>query len=162
MSGRRRRDGRPNQDNGAPAVGPRSISASRGRKRADPQADAGDGDAPRVRGAWTTPAVVVRRPDGSVVNDDERGTAPARASRPGRAPASRPGAGAEAPTKGRKPRLRPRRIPGAPGAVLLTPTLSDAAGGARGASPAPQRRGDGCGHTAATAAVAEGGRAGRG
>jgi cell division protein FtsB len=60
-----------------------------------------------VHGAWTKPAVVVRRPDGSVVPSGERGGPDA-----GRGPA----------------RPRPRRIPGAPGSVLLVPTLTDLAG----------------------------------
>jgi cell division protein FtsL len=70
-----------------------------------------DGDeTPRVvRGAWTTPSVVVRRPDGSVV---EPGSADERARESEHDPAGRP-------------RVRPRRIPGAPGAVLLVPTLSE-------------------------------------
>jgi cell division protein FtsB len=57
--------------------------------------------APRVRGAWTTPAVVVRAPDGSVVN---RPTQPSRGAS-GRAPARR--------------RVPP---PGATGGVLTVPT----------------------------------------
>jgi cell division protein FtsB len=57
--------------------------------------------APRVRGAWTTPAVVVRAPDGSVVN---RPTQPTRGAS-GRAPARR--------------RVPP---PGAAGGVLTVPT----------------------------------------
>jgi cell division protein FtsL len=77
-----------------------------------------DGDeTPRVvRGAWTTPSVVVRRPDGSVV---EPGSADERAREPEHDPA-------------RRPRVRPRRIPGAPGAVLLVPTLSQAGDVAEG------------------------------
>jgi cell division protein FtsL len=77
-----------------------------------------DGDeTPRVvRGAWTTPSVVVRRPDGSVV---EPGSADERAREPEHDPA-------------RRPRVRPRRIPGAPGAVLLVPTLSNAGDVAEG------------------------------
>ena len=62
----------------------------------------GDAEVPgRVHGAWTTPAVVVRRPDGSIVGND-----------------------------GGPGRVRPRRIPGAPGAVLLVPTLCEAGTGA--------------------------------
>jgi cell division protein FtsL len=72
--------------------------------------DGGD-ETPRVvRGAWTTPAVVVRRPDGSVVEPEAAGD---RAREPERSP-------------GGRPRVRPRRFPGAPGAVLLVPTLSEA------------------------------------
>lgn len=85
------------------------------RRRRDGDQD----EAPRVRGAWTTPAVVVRRPDGSVVSGEQR--------------AARPPAGAGATRQGGRP--RPRRIPGAPGAVLLTPTLSGA-----DAPPGPPRR----------------------
>jgi cell division protein FtsB len=87
MSERRRRDG----EDGTPRRG------------------SGSAEAPRVRGAWTTPAVVVRRPDGSVVDPaaDRRGAA----------------------------RPRPRRIPGAPGAVRLRPTLTD-----RGDEPEERRR----------------------
>jgi cell division protein FtsB len=57
--------------------------------------------APRVRGAWTTPAVVVRAPDGSVVN------------RP-----TRPNGGAS----GRAPARRRVPPPGATGGVLVVPT----------------------------------------
>jgi cell division protein FtsB len=60
-----------------------------------------------VHGAWTKPAVVVRRPDGSVVPPSES-------------------LGAAAPRRPARP--RPRRIPGAPGSVLLVPTLTDLAG----------------------------------
>ena len=85
------------------------------RRRRDGDQD----EAPRVRGAWTTPAVVVRRPDGSVVTGEQR--------------AARPPAGAGPARQGGRP--RPRRIPGAPGAVLIAPTLSDP-----GADIAPRRR----------------------
>jgi cell division protein FtsB len=57
--------------------------------------------APRVRGAWTTPAVVVRAPDGSVVG---------RTTRPTRGPSRR------APARRRVP------PPGATGGVLAVPT----------------------------------------
>jgi cell division protein FtsB len=57
------------------------------------------GAAPRVRGAWTTPAVVVRAPDGSVVE-----------------PRTRPRAG--------RTRIPP---PGVPGGVLASPTRAAAA-----------------------------------
>ena len=60
--------------------------------------------APRVRGAWTTPAVVVRAPDGSVVNRPTRSTRPNGAAS-GRAPARR--------------RVPP---PGATGGVLTVPS----------------------------------------
>ncbi|HET9610638.1 MAG TPA: septum formation initiator family protein [Acidimicrobiales bacterium] len=86
-----------------------------GRRRRDGDQD----EAPRVRGAWTTPAVVVRRPDGSVVTGEQR--------------AARPPAAADPARQGGRP--RPRRIPGAPGAVLIAPTLSDP-----GAEIAPRRR----------------------
>jgi len=69
--------------------------------------------APRVRGAWTTPAVVVRAPDGSVVNQP---------TRPTRAPSGRP------PTR-RRGALRP----GATGGVLAVPTRAIAA------DPAPSK-----------------------
>jgi cell division protein FtsB len=64
--------------------------------------------APRVRGAWTTPAVVVRAPDGSVVN---------RRATPARAPS------------GRMPPTRRRRIPppGVTGGVLASPSRAIAA-----------------------------------
>jgi cell division protein FtsB len=95
----------------------------------------------RTRGAWTTPAVVVRGPDGRVVDP---GGGPRRPAARGDADAGRTGA-EDAPGRRRTPgadddeagargsvpgtasgsrrRVRPRRIPGAPGAVLLTPTL---------------------------------------
>ncbi|HET6774870.1 MAG TPA: septum formation initiator family protein [Acidimicrobiales bacterium] len=84
MTGRRRQDGRPTAPGQDPAAGA------------------------RTRGAWTTPAVVVRGPDGRVVDagDSRRSRDDDDARR----------------------RVRPRRIPGAPGAVLLTPSLlTDAA-----------------------------------
>jgi cell division protein FtsB len=64
--------------------------------------------APRVRGAWTTPAVVVRAPDGSVVN---------RRATPTRGPS------------GRVPPTRRRRIPppGVTGGVLASPSRAIAA-----------------------------------
>jgi cell division protein FtsB len=79
-----------------------------------------DGDeTPRVvRGAWTTPAVVVRRPDGSVVEPGSGGDRDRDRDR-GRDAGPRQDRGA-----GGGQRIRPRRIPGAPGAVLLVPTLS--------------------------------------
>ena len=117
------------------------MTAGRGR----------DGDAKipgRVHGAWTTPAVVVRRPDGSIVSGEDPQAAP-------RAPG----------------RVRPRRIPGAPGAVLLVPTLCETGDGAEGrrlrrnsgtpasVSPLPPRPsapdpGDDAEHPAASAEVA--------
>jgi cell division protein FtsB len=57
--------------------------------------------APRVRGAWTTPAVVVRAPDGSVVG---------RTTRPTRGPS------------GRVPARRRVPAPGTTGGVLAVPT----------------------------------------
>ncbi len=120
MTERRGRDGEKNPDDGvAQAVGPRSIRKREGRRSpvGDPPVDPGDdAPTPRVHGAWTTPAVVVRRPDGSIVSGDDRATPP---------PADGPGAArAAGPAGGRRPRVRPRRIPGAPGAVLVTPTLT--------------------------------------
>ena len=97
MTERRRRDGDDDAIDRAQAAGPRSGPPGTGRP--------GDGGAsegtPRVHGAWTTPAVVVRRPDGSIVNRDD-----------------------PEPSTGRTPRVRPRRIPGAPGAVLIRATLT--------------------------------------
>jgi cell division protein FtsB len=70
--------------------------------------------APRVRGAWTTPAVVVRAPDGSIVN---------RPTRPARGPSGRAPKTKAAPVR---PRVAPtrRRVPppGATGGVLASPT----------------------------------------
>jgi cell division protein FtsB len=76
--------------------------------------------APRVRGAWTTPAVVVRAPDGSVVN---RPTRPTRGASP-RAPARR--------------RVPP---PGATGGVLTVPTRANTADSApaKSRSKSPSR-----------------------
>ena len=65
-------------------------------------------DGERSVGAWETPAVVVRAPDGSIVTPGADHAPPTR------------GAPATAPAR---PRVRPRRIPGAPGSVLVTPTL---------------------------------------
>jgi cell division protein FtsB len=78
----------------------------------------GNGDEPeaalRVRGAWTTPAVVVRAPDGSVLD---------RPTRPTRGPSERPSKSRTAPGR---PRVSPtrRRVPppGATGGVLASPT----------------------------------------
>jgi cell division protein FtsB len=110
VTGRRRHDGRP----AAPGQKPPAAGAP-------------------SQGAWTTPAVVVRGPDGRVVDPGAtRRPAPDDGPRGGRraadggggrrgatgAPGSAEGAGA-----GARRRVRPRRIPGAPGAVLLTPTL---------------------------------------
>ena len=82
-----------------------------------PRSRDGVDETPRVvRGAWTTPAVVVRRPDGSVVEPD---AADGRDAEHELDP-------------GGRPRVRPRRIPGAPGAVLLVPTLSEAGDVAEG------------------------------
>jgi cell division protein FtsB len=81
--------------------------------------------APRVRGAWSTPAVVVRAPDGSVVN---RPTRPAR---------GKTGGASKTETAPARPRVRParRRVPppGATGGVLASPTRAIAA------DPAPPR-----------------------
>lgn len=89
-----------------------------GRRRRDGEA----GGPRRVRGAWTTPAVVVRRPDGSVVSGHGRTGTGAE----GGGPAREADGGGTPP----RPRVRPRRIPGAPGSVLLAPTLVDTGGGA--------------------------------
>ena len=120
MTERRRRDGDDDAIDRARAAGPRSEPTGQHR----PGAAGGAEDRPRVQGAWTTPAVVVRRPDGSVVT----------------------GEGGEK----RRTRVRPRRIPGAPGAVLLRATLTPEADGraalrparriAVPASPLPPRR----------------------
>jgi cell division protein FtsB len=164
-------------------------------ERKDVGPGAGGPSEPRVQGAWDTPAVVVRAPDGSIVPPGWKPTpsaSPGGTARPGRAgdpparPAGGPGtarsAGARggAPDQARgpagrereggggpggseaeeaggggsersagaeagedppersggagagqaRPRARPRRIPGATGAVLVTPTLRpDAADG---------------------------------
>jgi cell division protein FtsB len=75
--------------------------------------------APRVRGAWTTPPVVVRAPDGSVVN---------RPARPTRGPSGRASKTQTAPAR---PRVRAtgRRIPppGVAGGVLASPSRAIAA-----------------------------------
>ena len=99
----------------------------RRRRDGDPLLD--DDAQPRVRGAWTTPAVVVRGPDGSVIDP--------RAARP-RPAAPETGrdqpdddrddtgettTGGTATRAGRPARPRPRRIPGAIGAALIEPRL---------------------------------------
>lgn len=182
MTRRRRRDGERNPVDGAQAVGPGSTPAPRGPRRDRPVPapdDQGGDGVPRVHGAWTTPAVVVRAPDGSVVPPGRLGGAAGDRSRAGAAdvkarPSStdvtpqpgaadstsradaadvtprpgsagakprsgaadvkprpgstdvtpRPGSADGAATGGR-PRVRPRRIPGAPGAVMVSPTLTD-------------------------------------
>jgi cell division protein FtsB len=132
MTQRRRRDGDNDATDRAQAVGPRSGATPRGGP-----GESGEGqDVPRVHGAWATPAVVVRRPDGSIVNGDDP---PDDAASPedgsstsdegGDRAGAGPGSGTTAtpgrpPAVGRTPRLRPRRIPGAPGAVLLRATLT--------------------------------------
>jgi cell division protein FtsB len=75
--------------------------------------------APRVRGAWTTPAVVVRAPDGSVVN---------RPKTPARGPSGRASKTDPAPARRRVAPTR-RRVPppGATGGVLASPTRAIAA-----------------------------------
>jgi cell division protein FtsB len=75
--------------------------------------------APRVRGAWTTPAVVVRAPDGSVVEQP---------ARPTRGPSGRASKAKTAPARARVPPAR-RRVPppGATGGVLTSPTRPIAA-----------------------------------
>jgi cell division protein FtsB len=74
--------------------------------------------APRVRGAWTTPAVVVRAPDGSVVG---------RTTRPTRGPSGR------APARRRVP------PPGATGGVLAVPTRAMVGDPASSRSPSKSR-----------------------
>jgi cell division protein FtsB len=212
VSWRRRRDGEQHPVDGqAQAVGPRATRPRRGQKRAGGGSGLGDdgNGAPRVRGAWTTPAVVVRGPDGEIVAGHQRPASPgrgrqpssgqggsrragsaaggarsakgaregartARGAREGGAPeGARTARGApeggarDAAARGR-PRVRPRRIPGAPGAVLLTPSLlSDAADGreerrrrrqaatAATVTPLPPRP------TPATSSVTDDARAGR-
>ena len=85
----------------------------------------------RVHGAWSTPAVVVRRPDGSIVSS---GPQPGDGAGPGPREPDGGGPDAAGPAGARRTRPRPRRIPGAPGSVLLAPTLSDL-----GADPAGRR-----------------------
>jgi cell division protein FtsB len=152
-----------------------------GRRRRDGEPTTGvDGDArPRVRGAWTTPAVVVRGPDGEIVATGGSAARPGspggpgtlgaatattgwrkgRVSGTGAGTGSGPratggpgeGNGAGEPADGTggatsagggtsdaagsgargRPRVRPRRIPGAPGAVLVAPTLLTAAADGR-------------------------------
>ena len=78
------------------------------------------GAAPRVRGAWTTPAVVVRAPDGSVVEPQ---------ARPAHGPGGRASKVQTAPGSRRAPRADRRRIPppGVTGGVLASPTRAAAA-----------------------------------
>ncbi|HKA83010.1 MAG TPA: septum formation initiator family protein [Acidimicrobiales bacterium] len=78
------------------------------------------GVAPRVRGAWTTPAVVVRAPDGSVVEPR---------ARPSVGPGGRVAKVQTAPARARAPRTGPRRVPppGVTGGVLAAPTRAVAA-----------------------------------
>ena len=94
--------------------------------------------APRVRGAWTTPAVVVRAPDGSVVKQP---------TTPTRGPTGRTSKNQAAPARAGVPRAR-RRVPppGATGGVLTSPSRAFAADPARSRSSAkgsdgrPRRR----------------------
>jgi hypothetical protein len=109
MTERRRRDGEDDAIDRAQAVGPRSGPTDQGRPGGGGEAE----DRPRTQGAWTTPAVVVRRPDGSVVSGDD-----------------------ERPARERPARVRPRRIPGAPGAVLHRATLTPSADGRTSLRPA--------------------------
>lgn len=106
MTERRRRDGDDDAIDRARAAGPRSEPTGQDRPGAAGAAE----DTPRVHGAWTTPAVVVRRPDGSVVTGDDGDK--------------------------RRTRVRPRRIPGAPGAVLHRATLTPDADGRAALRPA--------------------------
>lgn len=128
MTERRRRDGDDDAIDRAQAVGPRSKPTDQGR----PGEIGGVEDTPRVHGAWTTPAVVVRRPDGSVVTGERDQAADGGPVRDG-GPARDGDLGADA-----KPpvRVRPRRIPGAPGAVLHRATLTPEADGRAALRPA--------------------------
>jgi cell division protein FtsB len=117
MIGRRRRDG---DHLGGPGGGLPDPGARR---------------APRhVQGAWDTPAVVVRGPDGEVLSREQAqafGRARPATGRPAADAATTPAApdgNAAAPgdvsaPAPRRPRVRPRRIPGAAGGVLVVPTL---------------------------------------
>jgi cell division protein FtsB len=126
--GRRRRDG---DLLGSPGGGLPDPSASRAPRR--------------VQGAWETPAVVVRGPDGEVLSREEAqafgrrrpaaarrrtgaaaGTAAGSDGSAARAEAAAPDGTAPPDGNGsapRRPRVRPRRIPGAAGGVLVVPTL---------------------------------------
>jgi cell division protein FtsB len=74
----------------------------------------------RVRGAWATPTVVVRAPDGSIVDHRPRLAGTARGvPRPTRASQAGSGVG----TNGPATTARIARPPGAPGGVLAAPSL---------------------------------------
>jgi cell division protein FtsB len=109
MIGRRWRDGDPLRGPGGGLPDPGASRAPR-----------------RVQGAWETPAVVVRGPDGEVLSREEAqafGRRPAAATPPrAEATAAASAARADVPAP-RRPRVRPRRIPGAPGGALVAPTL---------------------------------------
>ena len=81
-----------------------------GRRRRDGDRGGDEATRPRVRGAWTTPAVVVRGPDGKVIDHGKPWT---------HLVDSPPETSTET---GKRP--RPRRIPGAVGAALVAPRLS--------------------------------------
>jgi cell division protein FtsB len=72
--------------------------------------------APRVRGAWKTPAVVVRAPDGSVVGGAARPSRPSGRASKIAAPSVRPPRST--------PQRRPVPPPGVPGGVLASPSLA--------------------------------------
>jgi cell division protein FtsB len=121
--GRRRRDGDPL---GGPGGGLPDPAAPRAPRR--------------VQGAWETPAVVVRGPGGEVLSREEaqafgrRRQAVARpptaataetapAPHDDAAPADRAAPEGGTTPVSRRTRVRPRRIPGAAGGVLVAPTL---------------------------------------
>ena len=103
MTGRRRRDGERTPDDTAPAT-----------RRAPGPGRVGDPGGRRPR------------PDGSIVDPNPPATTPTRPPRGG-VPAGDPAEAASGAAAGAgsppRPRVRPRRIPGAPGSVLVTPTL---------------------------------------
>jgi cell division protein FtsB len=104
--------------------------------------------APRVRGAWKTPAVVVRAPDGSVVEPP---------ARPTRGPGGRVSKVQTAPARPRAPRAGRRRIPppGVTGGVLASPSRAVAAkppsSRARANAGASRSRANGAGSRAGAA-----------
>jgi cell division protein FtsB len=99
------------------------------------------GAVPRVRWAWATPAVVVRAPDGSVVEPR---------ARPTRGPGGRASKVQTAPARPRAPKAARRRIPppGVTGGVLASPSRAAAA------KPASSRAASAGGKPASSAARA--------